>query len=1038
MEGIPSFDPSASGNTTTRQVPEDTLHYIIHLPATGESSGQPSPNPESLAILITTYVESLLPGGSQWLWHKDSWELRVVPEKDIQDRRRRFGEIVDKVTMGEEGEHSDEEDLALAPSADNLKSHAQGRRLEGRMRIGDAVDDEWLVVWLLTRVSLKWPDLVISIRDTDGEFLLIEAADHLPRWLTPDNAENRFWLAKGHFHLIPSQYKSTSTRPRPFVPEDDDEDETNGGNNDVWLSEDDAVNILRGSFTQGEEATQSKFWVGTALESDILQRINGYPDALATHHQHTKAYLPINIAKALKVSPDLVQRAVEGFYMRDPAQLRAAARTTRFPPTPATSIVLVPVTMTRVAYAQLKGQIFHPPRTFGNEWRIPPADKDTADKTTSDEEKKKREDERKWRDLGIKIIMGFEIMYREDNKRSRAKSDGGKTSPMVSLEPISIAVYSLQFLIHGTLQKDDVDETEPAFARYIANLQKAEFFGENMQGSKGWNERMQDAKRGWINVHDDSESRTSFAEAVDSALKATMSLDISELTPPETYTEDSESWLEISPDELDGLLSRSAGAEAKAADAGRDEAKVEDGDDADAQAKTLSDLAKKVGQFVEGKGDLDGARFEDELSDDDDFMADSDDESDVEQAMEVDPVMTEQQKQERLQALVPGLKPEEWGRKTQDVTALTSAVEKKGVSFAPGTKAESSQDVTRKTKESQDVAIEKARKSRFEPTDYEGHVVETDDETDDEDGEQIMPGWTAQRSLSNQKRKAPIDPTIYQLSEALRTGKVGPIEGWKDRTEQEDLEMSDQEGGDDDIVEGDIDMDQEEEEFLKFARDALGIDEGMWSGMLEERKSRGAYVPGDRVEPNTSSAATLQLPRTIHAAHKPNKVPPTSATAESTEAIPSHTSSTEADQRAPGERNPDLDSFEKVMEAMEAELAKAKAQSAVPTRPTEKPTASANPLPNLPTEEDLEAMDEDDLIAMDRELRSALKSAGISDDEDFDSDEDIDDETRAGLQGLTDDAKGEFKMMKDFLESYKAQAGQSGVVGNLFGRLGGK
>lgn len=109
-----------------------------------------------------------------------------------------------------------------------------------------------------------------------------------------------------------------------------------------------------------------------------------------------------------------------------------------------------------------------------------------------------------------------------------------------------------------------------------------------------------------------SASRTSFAESVDSALKSTMTLEISELTPTETYQEDSESWLEISPDELDGLLSRSGQADAKVLNthpvaendhAGKD-------DDADAQAKTLSDLAKKVGAFVEGQGDMDGARFE--------------------------------------------------------------------------------------------------------------------------------------------------------------------------------------------------------------------------------------------------------------------------------------------------------------------------------------------------------------------------------------------------------------------------------------------
>jgi len=27
--------------------------------------------------------------------------------------------------------------------------------------------------------------------DNDGEFLLIEAADYLPKWLNPDTAENR-------------------------------------------------------------------------------------------------------------------------------------------------------------------------------------------------------------------------------------------------------------------------------------------------------------------------------------------------------------------------------------------------------------------------------------------------------------------------------------------------------------------------------------------------------------------------------------------------------------------------------------------------------------------------------------------------------------------------------------------------------------------------------------------------------------------------------------------------------------------------------
>jgi hypothetical protein len=76
---------------------------------------------------------------------------------------------------------------------------------------------------------------------------------------------------------------------------------------------------------------------------------------------------------------------------------------THFPPSPA---VLSPVLLTRAAYAQLQGQVFHPPRVFGPEWHVPEGDGS--------------EDEKRWRDLGIKISTGFEIMYREGGKRGRS------------------------------------------------------------------------------------------------------------------------------------------------------------------------------------------------------------------------------------------------------------------------------------------------------------------------------------------------------------------------------------------------------------------------------------------------------------------------------------------------------------------------------------------------------------------------------------------------------------------------------------------
>ncbi len=46
-------------------------------------------------------------------------------------------------------------------------------------------------MYLLRELSRKFPDLWIKTVDADGEFLLIEAANVLPSWLNPENADNR-------------------------------------------------------------------------------------------------------------------------------------------------------------------------------------------------------------------------------------------------------------------------------------------------------------------------------------------------------------------------------------------------------------------------------------------------------------------------------------------------------------------------------------------------------------------------------------------------------------------------------------------------------------------------------------------------------------------------------------------------------------------------------------------------------------------------------------------------------------------------------
>jgi hypothetical protein len=158
-----AFEPFASTSTNTQPqafpsstISEDTLHYIIHLPPNPETTA------EGYAALITARVRSLLAAHSpfnngEWLWHKDAWELKVVRAGDLQDRRFEKGNEVSKVRFEDDSHDESGERKGAVGSAGSL-----GRKLEGRMRIGDSVDDEWLVVWLLRQVSEEWPEVMIS------------------------------------------------------------------------------------------------------------------------------------------------------------------------------------------------------------------------------------------------------------------------------------------------------------------------------------------------------------------------------------------------------------------------------------------------------------------------------------------------------------------------------------------------------------------------------------------------------------------------------------------------------------------------------------------------------------------------------------------------------------------------------------------------------------------------------------------------------------------------------------------------------------
>lgn len=68
--------------------------------------------------------------------------------------------------------------------------------LHGLTFIGENIQDEWFIVEILFRLTERYPHLIARILDADGEFMLIEAADVLPKWANPDTCVQRVKIHK--------------------------------------------------------------------------------------------------------------------------------------------------------------------------------------------------------------------------------------------------------------------------------------------------------------------------------------------------------------------------------------------------------------------------------------------------------------------------------------------------------------------------------------------------------------------------------------------------------------------------------------------------------------------------------------------------------------------------------------------------------------------------------------------------------------------------------------------------------------------------
>ena len=157
--------------------------------------------------------------------------------------------------------------FALQPTRADIPRH-----LGACVRFGDNVEDEWLCVSLLFAITKHFPDVIVQMHDNDGEMLLIEAADALPRWLEPDTSDNRIFVVGGKLHIVPPPSAAPGCAGLPAEP---------------TLAQ--ALAIVRASVLsqRGDAAAGSAAAARTEADAPIQQlvrqRIQGYPAGFCPH-----------------------------------------------------------------------------------------------------------------------------------------------------------------------------------------------------------------------------------------------------------------------------------------------------------------------------------------------------------------------------------------------------------------------------------------------------------------------------------------------------------------------------------------------------------------------------------------------------------------------------------------------------------------------------------------------------------------------------------------------------------------------------------
>ncbi|KPJ07174.1 Protein SGT1 [Papilio machaon] len=431
----------------------------------------------------------------------------------------------------------------LITSEDSIPPH-----LVSTTCFGDNIEDEWFIAYLVFKLTEVHKGLIVQIEDNDGDFLLIEAADFLPTWANPETTRNRVFIYNNHVHIIPPTLVELKTP----------------------LEITDALKLIVDHPRETKASIQ--------IENAIHEKIGAYPDRIKALCHTATVSLPVDIAALLKLRPALISHLVFIYNnhihiipptlveLKTPLEITDALKLIVDHPreTKASTQIENAIHEKIGAYPDRIKALCHTatvslPVDIAALLKLRPALISHLVNTYCNHDVI---DAKKCKTLKLDNCIDVSVKFTKFQYamllHAKPPNSFGRKNTSSQNKKTEIG-YKLSFgfqLIMNQSKKDKF--SSPEYNKYLNNLKKNNYFNGNIEGSKVYNQLLEKAQEYFIET--ESPVISYIYENIAQHMASSEYKALKESLPQNNHLylceEESDNWLNVSPDELDDLLNQ--------------------------------------------------------------------------------------------------------------------------------------------------------------------------------------------------------------------------------------------------------------------------------------------------------------------------------------------------------------------------------------------------------------------------------------------------------------------------------------------------